>query len=159
MGSHGEKEEETRFIVDGMLGSLARWLRILGYDAAYDSRHDDPELARIAAAEGRVLLTRDVQLSRRRGIRALLVESQRLDEQLAQVVGAFGLCLDGPFGRCSLCNEALDEVTHDDVRDEVPPYVLQTQSRFMRCPSCGKIYWRGTHWHNMRDRLGRFGGG
>jgi len=146
-------DRQTLFVVDGMLGSLARWLRILGYDTDYVNQRDDAELVRIARAEGRVLLTRDRELSRRRGVQALLVESQSLDEQLAQVTAAFPLPSGNSPGRCSVCNTALLPATREEVAHQVPVYVLRHHQRFLRCPGCHRVYWRGSHWRNMRSRL------
>ena len=76
-----------KFVVDHMLGRLAKWLRILGYDTVYSPSLDDPDLVRISQAEGRLLLTRDTGIARRKGIECLLIDSDRLEEQLAQVAG------------------------------------------------------------------------
>jgi uncharacterized protein with PIN domain len=149
-------QEQTRFVVDGMLGSLARWLRILGYDADYANQRDDAELVRIARAENRVLLTRDQELAGRRGVRALLVESQSLDEQLDQVTAAFPLAAGAHSSRCPVCNTALIQATPEEVADRVPAYVLAHHRHFQRCPGCGRIYWRGSHWRNMQARLKQF---
>ncbi len=148
-------ERPPRFVVDSMLGSLARWLRILGYDAEYESQRDDPELVRLARAEDRVLLTRDHMLANRRGVRSLFIESQDLDEQLAQVTAAFPLSPGQYEGRCPVCNTALIVATPEEVEGAVPPYVLQHHRRFQRCPGCRRVYWRGSHWRNMQGRLGR----
>lgn len=142
-----------RFIVDAMLGSLAKWLRILGYDADYASERDDDELAWIARSEGRTLLTRDVQLSRRRGVKALLVQRQELEAQLRQVIESLGLTLDNPFSRCPVCNAPLEEIGREKAAPLVPPFVLSTHSDFRSCPSCRKVFWRGTHWQKMRESL------
>ncbi len=149
-------QEQTRFVVDGMLGSLARWLRILGYDADYANQRDDAELVRIARAENRVLLTRDRELAGRRGMRALLVESQSLDEQLDQVTAAFPVAAGSRSSRCPVCNTALVQSTPEEVADRVPAYVLTHHHDFQRCPGCGRIYWRGSHWRNMQARLKQF---
>jgi hypothetical protein len=143
----------ARFVVDGMLGSLARWLRILGYDADYANRRDDAELVRIARAEGRVLLTRDHGLAGRRGVQALLIQSQLLDEQLAEVTFRFPLPPGQRAARCPVCNAALLGATREEVAGRVPAYVLQKHRRFQHCPACRRVYWRGSHWRNMQDRL------
>lgn len=148
-------EERLRFVVDGMLGSLARWLRILGYDADYANQRDDAELVRISRAENRVLLTRDRALAGRRGVRALLVESQSLDEQLAQVMAAFLLTASTGAARCPVCNTALVQATREEVANRVPAYVLRRHHYFQRCPGCRRVYWRGSHWQNMQTRLKR----
>jgi uncharacterized protein with PIN domain len=150
-------ESPTRFVVDGMLGSLARWLRILGYDTDYANQRDDAELVRIARAENRVLLTRDRELAGRRGVQALLVESQSLDDQLAQVTVAFPLPAGTQPGRCPVCNSALIQVAPEEVADRVPVYVLKRHRHFQQCPGCDRVYWRGSHWRNMQARLNRSG--
>lgn len=136
-----------------MLGRLAKWLRLLGYDTAYLPTADDHELARIARAEERVLLTRDVELTRRRGLRHVLIESERVEEQLLQVFNALNLGTRQAFSRCAECNVALSPVSKESVRDAVPPYVWQTQEHFLRCPLCARVYWRGTHWAHMLAQI------
>lgn len=144
--------ESTRFVVDCMLGKLAKWLRILGYDTLYRAQAEDLELIRIARAEERTLLTRDTALSRARNVRTVLVEAQELTGQLEQVLR----CAQPgprPFSRCPSCNGLLEQAALDTIRGEIPPYVAQTQKRFNRCPGCGRIYWPGTHWDAMRLKL------
>ena len=148
-------EGPTRFVVDGMLGSLARWLRILGYDADYANRRDDAELVRIARAEQRVLLTRDRELAAHRGVQTLLIASQSLDEQLAQVTAAFPPPSGASPGYCPVCNTPLVQTTRQQVAGQVPAYVLQHHQHFQRCPGCERIYWPGSHWKNMQARLQR----
>lgn len=141
-----------RFLCDAMLGRLAHWLRLLGYDAAY-SDAGDHELARQARAEDRILLTQDAQLAHRRGIRALLITSDAHNDQLRQVVQTFGLTQSRVFSRCPTCNTPLRGIPRPAVRDRVPPYVFQHHTTFHECPGCGKIYWRGSHWQRIRDQL------
>jgi len=138
-----------RFLADNMLGRLATWLRLLGYDTAYRPEADDHALVRIARAEDRVLLTRDRELTRRRGVRHVLIESEQVDEQLRQVFHALSLTTREAFSRCAECNTPLDPVSKESVQDTVPPYVFQTHQRFLRCPHCARVYWRGTHWARM----------
>lgn len=145
-----------KLLADGMLGRLAKWLRILGYDTAYDPQLDDNELVRRARAEGRWLLTRDHELAGRPGVHSLLIESEDLLTQLAQVRSQLGQAKGGPFSRCPVCNAPLVEVSPQEVEGRVPPFVLHSHSRFRRCPSCGKIYWPGSHWDRMQEQLARF---
>jgi len=148
--------EQVRLIADSMLGKLAKTLRMLGFDAAYDPFIEDRELVRRARAENRVVLTRDTQLLRRRDLpRFVFVESDHLREQLAQVARELELKLEGgaAFTRCLVCNGELMPVAKESVRREVPPYVYQTQDAFVRCAECGRIYWRGTHVEGMERRL------
>lgn len=138
-----------RFVVDAMLGRLARWLRVLGYDTLYSADADDAALVRRALAEDRILLTRDVELARRRGVRVILISDDRVEEQLREMVKTLPLTADKAFSRCLNCNAPLVEFDRVQARDLVPPYVFATQTRFRRCPGCGKVYWRGTHWAHM----------
>lgn len=149
-----------RLIADCMLGRLARWLRILGFDVVYDAHLGDGELVERAVAEQRVILTRDRRLVlRRRARRYLLIDSERLDEQLAQVLRELRLAVDpgGLFGRCLVCNQPLIDLPADEARGRVPPYVAETQTDFRRCPRCERVYWAATHVHRMLGRLARMG--
>jgi len=149
-------DEPLRLLADGMLGRLAKWLRLLGYDTAYDNTASDHELARRARAERRILLTRDRELAERRGLRTLLIHSEALEEQVRQVQEALGPPPGPPLSRCAVCNAVLEPVSAEAIAGRVPPYVLRTQSAFRRCPGCGRIYWPGSHLQAMRDRIGGF---
>ena len=146
-----------RLLADGMLGRLAKWLRLLGYDTAYDNTAADTELARRARSERRVLLTRDRELAGRRGLRTLLIESEILEEQVREVRKALGSPSDPALSRCPLCNEPLQPISKGEVVDRVPPYVHRTQSEFRGCPRCGRIYWPGTHYDAIRAQMRAFG--
>ena len=153
-----QRPSRVRFVADTMLGRLAKWLRILGYDTLYPGQETDQRLARIAAEEGRVLLTRDVELASRRGFQKLLIHSNNLSEQLAQVIEAFDLkTSERTLTLCLLCNRPLRDIGREEVRDKVPPYVYQTQPRFYHCSACGKIYWAGTHLDHIRTELNKLG--
>ena len=149
------EQVEVKLLADSMLGRMAKWLRIMGHDCLYDGSWDDLQLARIARAENRILLTRDRELARRRGIRCLLVGYEALEDQLHQAVEELGLRIDRPFSRCPVCNELLEDVPKNQVRGQVPPYVFQTQDRFRLCGTCNRVYWRGTHWEHMRAVLAK----
>ena len=149
-------DRPVRLLADGMLGKLAKWLRLLGYDTAYDNVASDAELARRARAEGRVLLTRDRELSKRRGLRTLLIESEVLEEQVRQVQEHLPPPPQPPLSRCAVCNSALDSVSPAQIADRVPPYVLRTHSEFRRCPGCGRVYWPGSHLDKMGDQMNKF---
>lgn len=146
---------DLRFLADSMLGTLAKWLRVLGYDTAYQAQLDDNQLVRLARSEGRILLTRDTGFLKRKGLRFLLIESEVLEEQLEQVLQAFGLHVDNPFSRCPVCNTVLEDVPKYEAWGQVPPFVFHTQERFRLCPECNRFYWRGTHWQRMFDRMER----
>jgi hypothetical protein len=140
------------FLCDAMLGRLARWLRLLGYDTVYSNARDH-ELARQARAEARILLTRDSQLSERRGIQTLLILSDDLDDQLRQVIQAFGLTSSEIFSRCPTCNTPLRPIPRQAVRNRVPPYVFENHATFQECSGCEKVFWRGSHWQRIRHHL------
>jgi uncharacterized protein with PIN domain len=139
--------------VDAMLGRLARWLRLLGYDTLYASKLSDHQIAARARAEGRVVLTRDRELAQRRGIRTLYVRSQDWQEQIEEVVDALGLPAPGAEARCPQCNAVLVEVSPAQVRPRVPAHVFQTQHEFHYCPRCGQYYWPGSHWENIQSAI------
>ncbi len=145
-----------------MLGSLARWLRVLGLDVLYDASLDDPELVAIAATEGRTLLTRDRGLVARRDARDhLLIRSERIEEQVRQVLEDLRVDLDParPFGRCLRCNQVLVDLPRQEALAQVPPYVASTQRRFRQCPACGRVFWSASHVRRMRERLRAMGVG
>jgi hypothetical protein len=151
-----DQAPDPRFAVDCMLGTLAKWLKILGYDALYARKIEDAELVEQARAEGRVLLTRDRRMTERRRARPfLLIESERSLDQLREVVEALGLELreDRLLTRCLPCNVATREIDQAEVETRVPSYVFETQSRFRQCPSCSRIYWGATHRSGMLERL------
>jgi uncharacterized protein with PIN domain len=138
-----------------MVGTLAKWLRILGYDTCFDPDMDDHQLVRLARAEERVLLTRDRELARRRGLNVVFVTSECLETQIGQVLTELSLEPDRSFSRCPVCNERLAKVDRETARERVPAYVAQTQRSFRACPTCQRVYWRGTHWQQMDEQLAR----
>jgi len=145
--------DRPRFAVDVMLGSLARWLRIMGYDAAYQRNKDDNEIVGEARREGRIVLTRDRELAWRMGDHGLYIESDDPEEQLEQVCEAFALVLDESQTRCTVCNGELEVVPPSAVDSDVPEGALESNEEFYRCLRCGKIYWKGSHWKNIRERI------
>jgi uncharacterized protein with PIN domain len=154
--------DTPKFIVDHNVGKLTGWLRLMGYDTRFFDGSDDSELVAIAKAEGRVILSRDTQIMRRRlitsgQIKAVLIDSDQPQRQIHQVVNTLGLdSRFKPFSLCLECNQVLVERAKDEVKELVPPYVFKTQNYFMQCPNCQRIYWRGTHWRAMTERLESF---
>lgn len=139
-------------LIDAMLGSLARRLRWLGYDAEYRRDLADAEMMRIARQEGRVLVTRDRELAGRRGWAgsrgSLYLAGDTLDEQVKAIIAALGPP-PGP-SRCTVCNGDLLPLDPAEAAALVPPYVGATQTEFARCQRCGRVYWPGTHWPGLR---------
>lgn len=145
-----------RFLLDGMLGALARWLRICGYDAVYLRDATDEELIRRAAEDGCVLLTRDQMLYRkalRAGVEAFLVEGVSDAEKLASVSARFGLELDPERSRCPMCDAPLTAVEKEAVRGMVPRRTFEAYDEFWVCRACGKVYWRGSHWRKIVETV------
>jgi len=151
-----------KFIVDNNVGKLAKWLRLMGYDTVFFNGSNDSHMIATALAEDRVILTRDTQIMKRRVVtngqlKAILIKSDESEQQMQQVIATLNLdCQYGPFTICLECNQPLLERSKQQVKDLVPPYVFQTQSQFMECPACHRIYWRGTHWQAMTKKLKKF---
>jgi uncharacterized protein with PIN domain len=143
-----------RFLADAMLGRLATWLRILGYDAEY-CRTEDDVLLRRAQDEGRILLTRDTGLLRRGRLPPyLFIQSDRVEAQVRQVV--WGLALDpraAKARRCLRCNVVLEPRTKAEVAGRVPEFVWSHHDTFWGCPTCDRIYWAGSHRRRMDETV------
>lgn len=156
---HREALRCLRFCADGHLGSLARYLRLLGFDTWYRADAGDEELSSLVAEEGRVLLTRDRGLLKRSEVeRGYCVREDHPDKQLAEVVERFHLGRGArPFTRCLRCNGILRAVPPELVETRVPLRVLESFSDFTECSDCGRVYWRGTHYQAMVERLVRIG--
>ncbi len=146
-----------KFIVTDELGRLAKWLRILGFDTHLFAGGERRDMVLNSLREDRVILTRDSKMSRFTGIRLLHIKSDFVEDQLEQVIRELALDIDRKllFSICVVCNESLADAEKDSVKDEVPPYVFETQSAFMRCPGCKRIYWKGTHWNLINKFLER----
>lgn len=144
-----------RFVADQMLGRLAARLRLLGYDTLTVFDIADSEVTRLAAADGRVLLTRDGPLARTLAVPVHFVAATRPQAQLAEVVAALGLAPDPAhlFTRCTLCNAAIEAVDAHAVAARVPPHVIAQAVPCFRCPGCDQVYWRGSHVERILDDL------
>ncbi len=155
-GSEGKTRApaEPRFLVDIMLGKLAKWLRILGYDTMFEHM-DDQLVLETLRRETRILLSRDRELVELAGEgKAYYVRSQRPQRQVAEVVRAFGLDPKSYlFTRCSLCNTPVDRLEKEAVVDRVPPLVLEAHDEFWYCPNCDQVYWKGSHFERAQAWL------
>jgi hypothetical protein len=145
-----------KFIADNMLGRLAKWLRIIGCDVLYFQDIEDEELIRISLKENRIVLTRDTKLIKRLK-NYLFIKNDHIKDQLSQFLDAFRIDpFENFFKRCTVCNDLIKEIKKDEIKKFIPPYVYNTQSIFMRCPGCKRIYWGGTHKRRAEDRLKEF---
>jgi uncharacterized protein with PIN domain len=140
--------DTPRFVADVMLGSLAKWLRIMGFDTLYFRVIDDNELVKVAKQQGRMLLTRDIGIciSKKTG-QCLFIRSQDTMEQIREVLKALGTQPDKIISpqRCASCNGELLPVERNAVFGEVPEYVFWNARSFLKCGDCGKVYWEGSH--------------
>jgi uncharacterized protein with PIN domain len=142
-----------KFIADVMLGRLAKRLRLLGFDVLYDRTLDDNEIIHLSLEQDRVILTRDTGLAARPlASHNIFVNSDNVREQLEQVLSDFPPdATTAPLTRCSVCNQPLTETPKPEIRDSVPGYVYNKYDVFLRCTSCSRVYWRGTHVNRMAE--------
>ena len=143
--------EEYRFVVDAHLGKLARYLRVLGFDALYQADGEDKELARASHDARRVLLTRDLGLLKRSEVvYGYFVRATEPKQQAVEVLRRFNLfAAAAPFRRCTQCNAELDSVAKESILDRLKPRTRQYYDRFRICPVCRRIYWEGSHYRHM----------
>ncbi len=152
-----QRFENPRFVLDQHLGRLAAYLRMLGFDVLHSVPSPDPELAAISSREDRVLLTRDVGLLKRKEVRrGYFVRATDPRAQLTEVVKRFCL-LDSiaPFTRCFPCNTLLQPVDKAEIAHQLPERIADLHQDFMRCPTCGRPYWKGSHYDRMQRLIER----
>ncbi|ALM75419.1 Mut7-C RNAse domain-containing protein [Thermococcus barophilus] len=140
---------KPKVIADMMLGRLARWLRLYGYDTVYGVKDDD-EIIEIAKKEGRIILTRDEELAKR-AKNAILISSNKFEEQIKQLM-ELGFTFNELFpenARCPKCNGPIKEIPKEKIKDKVPPGVYEKYNEFYICTECGQIYWLGRQWQEM----------
>jgi uncharacterized protein with PIN domain len=140
----------VKFLADGMLGKLTRWLRMLGQDVVYSVQFNDSELLDLAKNETRVLLTKDFELYKRaiiRGLDAYYVEGNTESERLAEVAKRYGLVLmiDMEDLHCPICNTQLKAEPKEQLQNELEKNTYIYYDKFWKCPNCGQIYWQGAH--------------
>lgn len=143
---------DTRFVADTHLGALARFLRMLGFDTLHDNGFADDEIERIALSQGRIVLTRDRDLLKRRSItHGCYVHALRPQQQLREVFDRLQLARGArPFTLCPRCNAALRPVAKAQVEDRLPPRVGELYDRFGACEACDRVLWEGEHWQRVR---------
>ena len=134
-----------------MLGSMAKWLRILGYDTKYVKNMKDEEIAKIAREEERILLTRDKKLASKFK-NSIYLENNGLKNQLRRIIKELALEIDDKnlLTRCIICNEKIEKIDKEKVKGMVPEHVYESHEEFYICPKCKRIYWIGTHFENMK---------
>jgi uncharacterized protein with PIN domain len=146
---------ETRFVADAHLGGLAHMLRMMGFDTVYDNQFHDDSIVAIAEQDGRIVLTRDRELLKRRTItHGCYVHALKTEEQLREIVERLDLAHSArPFTLCLHCNAPLHPIDKASVFERLPPRVQANYERFSTCDVCGRVFWEGSHWRNMRRVL------
>jgi len=148
----------VKFVADGMLGKLTRWLRMLGCDIKYSSSLDDKQLIHIAKTEYRILLTRDIELYRQcttQEVPSFVVKGITEAEKLTNLAKRFNLNLeiDVTRSRCPKCNTKIKPILKDRAINKVPKRTFSTYEKFWECSGCGQIYWQGAHWKRIKKTL------
>jgi len=148
------EEHTLRFLVDHMLGKLAKYLRMLGVDTVYFTQTDVSTLIEKAYQEKRIILSRNTKLKHIDGFPDFVfINDDQPDKQLSEVLKYFKIHIshDQLFTRCLTCNQKLIVGNHEDVKGKVPPYILGIHKEFSLCPQCKKVYWEGTHLKKMKE--------
>jgi uncharacterized protein with PIN domain len=151
----------VRFVADVHLGKLVRLLRMLGFDTVYRRDYKDADIVAIAVEERRIVLTRDRGILKTKAVtHGYWVRSSKPEEQLREVLGRFDLASEvKPFVRCMVCNGGLESVEKEEVADRLPRNSAIHYDEFHRCTECGKVYWKGSHYENMRKSVRNLIGG
>ena len=146
-----------KYLCDQMLGTLAKWLRIYGFDTFYaNSEMDDNELINISKNEKRVLITRDknlLQKARKEKIKAIEINTTDIDQQINKVINQEKVDTSNILSRCILCNTEIEEIKKEKVKQMVPKRVFEANEKFWFCPKCKKVYWKGTHYEKMIEKM------
>ena len=151
-------EHTVKFIVDHMLGKLARYLRMLGVDTVYFTQTDVAGLIEQASLEKRIILSRNTKLKHIDGlINFVFINDDLPDKQLSEVLTHFNIHIspDRLFRRCLTCNQKLVVANPEEVEGKLPPYILEIHKKFYFCPQCRKVYWEGSHLKKMKELIGK----
>ena len=148
-----------KILCDQMLGTLAKWLRILGFDTFYvNVKMSDEDLLNIAKGENRTIFTRDKELiirGKKKNLNVIAIEATDLDLQLNQALKHVNIDEKSILSRCTLCNTVLDAVEKNKVQGKVPSKVFEKNEKFWFCSKCNKFYWMGSHYNKMINKIGK----
>ncbi|NCT66893.1 MAG: Mut7-C ubiquitin/RNAse domain-containing protein [Rhodanobacteraceae bacterium] len=149
---HAPPPRPPRFIADAHLGGVAHFLRLCGFDTLFDAHFQDAEIERLAARDGRIVLTRDRELLKRRTItHGCYVHALKPEQQVREIVRRLDLARSvRPFTRCLCCNTPTRAADKEEVAQRLPPSVRAQHTRFTACDGCGRVFWEGSHWRRMR---------
>lgn len=150
-----------KLLCDQMLGTLAKWLRIYGFDTYYEnSQSDDSELLKISKNDDRVLITRDKQLiidAKRENIKTIEIKTTDIDKQIKSVLDKISHEEEKILSRCIICNSKVEEIKKEEIKEKVPERVYKNNEKFWFCKKCDKIYWKGTHYKKMFEKINNLG--
>jgi uncharacterized protein with PIN domain len=130
-----------------MLGRLAKWMRLLGFDTTYYRNTNGKTIIHHSRKEGRTILTRSKILADKYDD-TILIKSEHIMDQLKQITKAVNI--KSPFSRCPVCNIETEDVKKETIKEDVPPYVFEIHNDFKKCPECGRIFWKGTHYKEIK---------
>ncbi len=146
-----------KLLCDQMLGSLAKWLRILGFDTFYANKEiTDEELLNIAKIENRTIVSRDKELilrGKKQNINVIEIKNTDLDDQLKLVLNLIKIDEKLVLSRCTLCNKILEKIEKSKVEGKVPRKVFDNNDEFWFCNKCKKFYWMGSHYEKITDKI------
>lgn len=146
-----------KVLCDQMLGTLAKWLRIYGFDTFYaNSSISDNNLIQISKDENRILISRDkelIQIARRENIKTIELKITDIDEQIKAVLKDLKFDKSNILSRCILCNSEVKNISKDKIRENVPKRIFENNEKFWFCKHCNKIYWKGSHYEKMIEKI------
>jgi uncharacterized protein with PIN domain len=145
-----------KFLLDGMLGSLCRWLRIIGYDSIYRKDVTDDDLMEEASKTNRILLTRDKELAMRakkRGVLSFYLEALTNENKLRFLAKKLNLVIRASNSRCPICNKLLNKTEKSKIKGKVHENTYKNFDEFWICCDCDNVYWKGSHWDNISRTL------
>ena len=149
-----EKRRDIRFVAEPPLGKLAKWLRILGFDAIYESEF----VSKACYEKERVRLTKTRRAHEKNNVNyQMFITSDHYMEQVRQIINALNITPGDlrPFSRCIRCNRSILPADKDTVMGKVPDYIWESHDSFETCGQCGRIYWPGSHTQQSMDRMKR----
>lgn len=146
-----------KYLCDQMLGTLAKWLRIYGFDTFYaNSEINDSQLIDISKKQKRILITRDknlLQMARKEKLKFIEIDTTDINKQINKVINKLKIKQSSILSRCILCNTKIEEIKKDKIKNKVPKRVFEKNEKFWFCPKCKKIYWKGSHYENMIEKI------
>ena len=150
-----------KFLCDQMLGTLAKWLRIYGFDTFYaNSRISDGELIKISKDKKRILISRDkelIQIAKRENIKTIELKTIDIDEQIKAILVDFKFNKSQVLSRCIICNSEVEEILKEKIKEKVPKKVFENNEEFWFCRNCNKVYWKGSHYEKMIEKINNLG--